>query len=88
MRLLDSITNTVDMSLSKLQEMVKGGLECCIPWSHKESDMTERLNTTATPYYYKGKYLCLKDWLNGYKNKTPIYVVYKRPTSKKGTHTE
>ena len=29
-----------------------------------------------------------KDWLNGYKNKTPIYVVYKRPTSKQGTHTE
>ena len=24
------------------------------------------------------------DWLNGYKNKTPIYVVYKRPTSKQG----
>ena len=22
-----------------------------------------------------------KDWLNGYKNKTPIYAVYKRPTS-------
>ena len=22
-----------------------------------------------------------KDWLNGYKNKTPIYVVYKRPPS-------
>ena len=22
-----------------------------------------------------------KDWLNGYKNKIPIYVVYKRPTS-------
>ena len=28
-----------------------------------------------------------KNWLNGYKNKTPIYVVYKRPTSKQGTHT-
>jgi len=28
-----------------------------------------------------------KDLLNGYKNKTPIYVVYKRPTSKQGTHT-
>ena len=27
-----------------------------------------------------------KDWLNGYKNKTPIYVVYKRPTLKQGTH--
>ena len=29
-----------------------------------------------------------KDWLNGYKNKTPIYVVYKRRTSKQGTHTD
>ena len=26
-----------------------------------------------------------KDWLNGYKNKTPIYAAYKRPTSKLGT---
>ena len=23
------------------------------------------------------------DWLNGYKNKTPVYAAYKRPTSKK-----
>ena len=29
-----------------------------------------------------------KDWLNGYKNKTPIYAVYKRSTSKQGTHTD
>ena len=29
-----------------------------------------------------------KDWLNGYKNKTPIYVVYKRPTSKQGIHID
>ena len=27
-----------------------------------------------------------KDWLNGYKNKTPIYVVYKRPTSKRDAY--
>ena len=27
-------------------------------------------------------------WLNGYKNKTCIYAVYKRPTSDIGTHTE
>ena len=26
------------------------------------------------------------DWLNGYKNKTHIYAVYKRPTSDIGTH--
>ena len=29
-----------------------------------------------------------KDWLNGYINKTPIYAVYKRPTSKQETHTD
>ena len=29
-----------------------------------------------------------KDRLNGYKNKTPICVVYKRPTSEQGTHTD
>ena len=28
------------------------------------------------------------DWLNGYKNKTRIYAVYKRPTSDQGTHTD
>ena len=27
-----------------------------------------------------------KHWLNGYKNKTPIHAVYKRPTSKQGTY--
>ena len=27
-----------------------------------------------------------KDWMNGYKNKTPIYAVYNGPTSKQGTH--
>ena len=26
------------------------------------------------------------DWPNGYKNKTYIYAVYKRPTSDLGTH--
>ena len=29
-----------------------------------------------------------KDLLNGYKNKSPIYTVYKRPTSNLGTHTD
>ena len=27
-----------------------------------------------------------KDWLNGYKNKTPIYVVYKRPIKTRDTY--
>ena len=29
-----------------------------------------------------------KDWLNGYKNKTHRYAVYKRLTSDLGTHTD
>ena len=29
-----------------------------------------------------------KDWLNGYKNKTHIYAVYKKPTSDLKTQTE
>ena len=41
---LVGITNSMDMSLSKLQKMVKDSLVCCSPWGHKQSDMTEGLN--------------------------------------------
>ena len=44
-RWLNGITDSMDMSLSKLQEMVRTGkLVCCSPWGHKESDTTEQLN--------------------------------------------
>ena len=47
MRWLDSITDSMDMSLSKLQELVmSGSLACCSPWDHKEWDTTEWLNWT------------------------------------------
>ena len=39
MRWLDGINDSMDMSLSKLQEMVKDR-EACSPWGCKESDMT------------------------------------------------
>ena len=39
---MDGITDSMDMSLSKLQEIVKdGSLACCRPWGCTESDMTE-----------------------------------------------
>ena len=46
MRWLDGITDSMDMSLSELQEMVmdRGGLACCDSWGRKESDTTEQLN--------------------------------------------
>ena len=45
MRWLDGITDSVDMSLSKLQKIVNDweatGKPCCSPWGHKELDTTE-----------------------------------------------
>ena len=62
-RWLDAITDSMDMSLSKFQEIARiGKLSYCSPWGCKEMDVTERLNINNLKY--------LKDdFLNRDKNK-------------------
>ena len=47
MRWLDGVTDSVDMSLRKLREMVKGRDTWCAVrlWGHKEPEATERLDS-------------------------------------------
>ena len=46
MRRLDGIIDSMDVSLSKLQEIVKDreAWASCSPWGRKESDLPEQLN--------------------------------------------
>ena len=43
---MDGVTNSMDVNLSKLGDIIEGqwSLACCSSWDHEESDTTERLN--------------------------------------------
>ena len=57
MRWLDGITNSIDMSLGKPQEVVmdrESWHAACSPWGRKELDMTERLKWTELNWTWLG----------------------------------
>ena len=61
---MDGITDSMNMNLSKLQEMDRegqGGLACCSPWGCKESDTNERLNNRSLEEGLWGQNLNLRE---------------------------
>ena len=72
MRWLDGITDSMDVSLSKLWDFGdgQGGLACCDSWGRKESDTTELLNWTDlnknTIFACEVNFQVLHSWAHAY----------------------
>ena len=92
MRWLDGITNSMDMNLSKLWELVmgreawcdgQGSLVCCSPQGHKESDTTGQLNWSELNWGHDKKIKSITLCIRSTKSKTNRHVGQnKKPRNK------
>ena len=64
MRWLESITDSMDMNLSKLwgDGEGQGSLACCSPWGYKELDTTQQPNNNPTKGLKSSCAWCLPFW--------------------------
>ena len=79
MRCLDGITNSRDMNLSKLREIVKGSHVCYSSWGCRESDMTWWLNNNNKTLI---NFAIITDW------RSWSWMVLWRPTRAFRTDTQ